>query len=282
MRIPEAWARRPGAGGNGKSILAHVCHEPADVYHARAGEYLTSHRLAAFRECPLLYHRQQTGEIEDEDRPAYLIGRAAHTLILEGREAFESQYVVGGPINPKTGQPYGANTKAWAEWAAAQNKAVLTDGQALLVEEMNEAVRANALASGLLAEGVAEGVARGDYHGVPCQIRLDWLHPERGIVDLKTCDNLTWFEAEARRFGYLHQASFYRAVLAQVAGQLVAVHLIAVEKREPFRCGVWLVGQDVPGTAQRENEEAIDRLKRCRQLDQWPTGYESLRQFDYL
>ena len=26
--------------------------------------------------------------------------------------------------------------------------------------------------------------------------------------------------------------------------------------------------------------EAIDRLKRCRQLDQWPTGYEEIRMLD--
>ncbi len=282
MKIPEAWKRRPGAGGTGQSLIDHVCHEAADVYHTKAKDFLSSHRLAAFRECPLLYHRQQTGQIQDEDRPAYLIGRAAHSLIPEGREAFQREYAVGGPINPKTGAPFGTGTKAFAEWAAAQSKAVLTDDQALLVEEMNAAVRAHTLASSLLAEGVAEGVVRCDYQGIACQIRLDWLHPQRGIVDLKTCDNLMWFEAEARRFGYLHQLSFYRAVLAQVAGQLVPLHLIAVEKREPFRCAVWLVGQDVLGAAQRENEEAIDRLKRCRQLDQWPTGYEEIRTFDYL
>ena len=59
-------------------------------------------------------------------------------------------------------------------------------------------------------------------------------------MDLKTCDDLTWFEADARKLGYLHQMAFYRAVLAQVLdGLLVPVHIIAVEKKEPFRCGVW-------------------------------------------
>jgi len=33
--------------------------------------------------------------------------------------------------------------------------------------------------------------------------------------------------------------AFYRAVLAQATGQVVPVHIIAVEKRPPFRCGVW-------------------------------------------
>ena len=52
-----------------------LIHEPADVYHANAGEYLSSHLLADFRKCPLLYHRKRSGLIPDEDRPAYLVGR---------------------------------------------------------------------------------------------------------------------------------------------------------------------------------------------------------------
>ena len=58
--------------------------------------------------------------------------------------------------------------------------------------------------------------------------------------------------------------------------------ILAVEKREPYRCGVWRVGDDVLSIAQRENEDAILRLKRCIAKDHWPTGYESIRTFDYL
>jgi len=43
---------------------------------------------------------------------AYQLGRAAHTLILEGREAYERGYAIGGPVNPCTGQPFAAGTKA--------------------------------------------------------------------------------------------------------------------------------------------------------------------------
>ena len=78
--------------------------------------------MADFCRSPLLYHRKQIGLIADEDRPAYLLGRAAHTLILEGRPRFDEQYAVGGPVNPKTGNVYGSNTKAFAHWAKAQGK----------------------------------------------------------------------------------------------------------------------------------------------------------------
>ncbi len=251
--------------------------EPAEVYHARCQEYLTSHQLADFRKCPLLYRRKQLGLIPDLDRSAYVVGRAAHTLILEGRAAFEAAYALGGPINPRTGQPFGSNTKAFREWAEAQGRPVLTDAQVELVEHLEAAVRSHKLATELLAEGVAEGVVRAKYCGEPCQIRMDWFGPQCGVVDLKTCDDLTWFEPDARRFGYVHQMAFYLAVLAQAAGETFPVHIIAVEKKEPYRCGVWRVSSSALGIAQQENAEAIERLKRCRELDHWPTGYERLR-----
>ena len=55
-----------------------LIREPADVYHAKSRQFLSSHKLADFRRCPLLYRRKQLGLIDDVDRPAYLVGRAAH------------------------------------------------------------------------------------------------------------------------------------------------------------------------------------------------------------
>lgn len=259
-----------------------LIREPAEVYHEKAKEYLSSHQLADFRKCPLLYHRKRLGHIVEEERPAYTVGRAAHTLILEGLDRFEEDFAVGGPINPKTGQPFGANTKAWAEWTEAIGKPVLTDAQAEMVTRMNESVRMHPIAMELLAAGQPEGVVRADYCGVPSQTRMDWFDVNVGIVDLKTCDDLTWFESDARRYGYAHQLAFYRAVLATVIGISMPVHLVAVEKKEPYRCGVWHVAPDTLAVAQRDNELAIDRLKACLADEHWPTGYEETRLFDFI
>lgn len=275
MSLGTVFKRRPW----GIDVLLR---EPADVYHAQAARFLTSHKLADFRRNPLLFHKKELGLVKEEDRPAFVVGRAAHVLILEGRETFERQYAFGGPINPKTGEPFGTRTKAFAEWAEAQGKPVLDDEQAALVENLNAAVRAHEHAAALLADGVAEGVVRTEYRDVACQARLDWVNPQRGIVDLKTCDCLDWLQMDARSYGYAHQLAFYRAVLACVIGSSLPVHLIAVEKREPFRCGVWRMGEDVLGLAQKENEDGIARLTSYRERDHWPTGYEEIRVFDWL
>ena len=145
---------------------------------------------------------------------------------------------------------------------------------------MNAAVWAHDDAAALLADGVPEGVVRAEYCGVPCQARLDWLNPERGIVDLKTCDNLDWLQMDARSYEYAHQMAFYRAVLACAIGTNLPVYLIAVEKREPFRCGVWRMGEDVLGTVQKENEagdRAAQDLPRARPLADRLRGHPRLR-----
>lgn len=256
-----------------------LIQESAEEYHAQSRVYLSSHQLADFRKCPLLYHQKKTGQIADEDRPAYLVGRAAHTLVLEGPKRFEEEFAVGGPINPVTGKRFGQGTRAFAEWAEAQGKPVLTDEQFELVVNMAKSVRSHPLAQELLGEGEAEGVLRAEYCGVPCQIRIDWFHPLLGIVDLKTADSIDYFEADARRYGYAHQMAFYRAVLARRFCILMPVHFIAVEKKPPYRCGVWKLSDETLAAAQRENEAAIERLKRCEATGQWSTGYEERRIF---
>ena len=186
--IPPVFRRRRSDSGALVDDLSFLISEPADVYHAQRAKYLSSHQLAEFRRNPLLFHKKEQGLVTDEDRPAFLLGRAAHTLILEGREAYEREYAFGGPVNPKTGESFGSRTKAFQEWADAQGKPVLTDDQVALIENLNTAVHAHEHAAALLADGVAEGVIRTDYCGVACQARFDWLIPaarDRRSQDLR-------------------------------------------------------------------------------------------------
>ena len=103
-----------------------IIHIPSAEYHAesRNGRYLSSHLLADFRESPELYRRKTSGEITSADTQSLALGRAVHCLILEGRAAFDEQYLVAdGPVNPKTGEPYGKATKASAEWLCPRRPA---------------------------------------------------------------------------------------------------------------------------------------------------------------
>ena len=128
---------------------------PADEYHAatKRNEYTTSHRLNLFRKCPALYKKTIDGEIVEGDTAAFQLGRATHTLILEGREKFAAEFTVSdGPVNPKTGEAYGRATKAYREWAAEQMKPVVSSEDFELIAKMRDAVHAHKVAADLLKD----------------------------------------------------------------------------------------------------------------------------------
>ncbi len=264
--------------------LRFLLREPAEVYHARAKDHVTSHALRDFRLCPRLYHRMELGLVGKRDASFYLVGRAGHTLILEGRQRYEREFAFGGPVNAKTGKPFRSNSNAFAAWAGKQSKPVLSDAQAALVEQMAAAVREHLFARELFSEGVAEGVVRCEYAGHRCQARIDWVNPVpgRGIVDLKTCDEIDTFEAAIRAFGYVHQVAFYRVLVARVSGRILPAHIVAIEKREPFRGGVWQLAPRALDEAQLENEHALRDLKVCRETGNWFTRFEGLRLIERL
>lgn len=268
---------------------------PAEEYHrdARDGKFLSSHLLGDFRKCPRLYQKKLNGEIEASDSAAFLMGRAVHTLVLEGRGKFDEEFMVSeGPVNPKTGEPFGKMTKAYREWAGAQTLPVISGADFGFIAKLQQAVWTHPVAARLLDCGVAERTVRTEYLGVPSQIRMDWfIHEMEGnpaICDLKTCDTLDWFESDARKFGYPEQLAFYREVFRIAAHDghpganptKPACYLIAVEKREPYRVAVYKLTDELLDAAQAANERAIEELKRCCREGLWPTRTEELRIID--
>ena len=281
-----------------------IIAEASATYHSKRGGNVSSHGLTGdFKKSPALYHAKVTGEIKDIDRPAYKPGRAAHSLILEGRKQFEKDFCWNSPVNEKTGKPFGPTSKPYLEWAEGETREIITPDQLKLVEAMEKSVRKHEQASYLLSNGIAEGVIRVDlpalslnplvstkFVPVPCQIRMDYFNFEEGLVDLKTCDDIDYFEPDSRRYRYIHQLAFYRSVIVQKfdpKGEiwelgLLPVRLIAVEKKPPHRVGVWRIGDYVLGVAQEENDILLAELEECRTNNVWPTRYEKERTLEMI
>lgn len=102
------------------------------------------------------------------------------------------------------------------------------------IVKLQKSVWLHTASSALPDDGIPEATVRAEYCGVPCQMRMDWFSEKHGLVELKTCDSLRWFDGDVKCFGYLFQMAFYRAVLQEATGETVAVRYIAVEKSEPF------------------------------------------------
>lgn len=255
-----------------------LIHEPWEHYHAKRAEYVTAHSLATFRRCPLEFHLERTGALAKPDSPEMAFGRACHTLILEGEAALQEQYAIGAPINPKTQKAYGRDTKAYADWLFEQNKPAISTEELALATAMRDSVQAHDLACALLSDGEPEGVLRGEWHGVKVQSRLDWYNPAAGIVDLKTCADLDRFDKDARNFGYGEQVGgFYYGLGWELELEPEAASIIAVERRAPYRVGVWqLTEQSLRGYVEIV-EGALRQLAVAQETGKWRTGYEDAR-----
>lgn len=270
---------------------------PADEYHAatKRNEYTTSHRLNLFRKCPLLYKKTIDGEIVEGDTAAFALGRATHTLILEGEAKYDAEYLTSdGPVNPKTDKPYGKATKAYQDWAAEQTKPVIGMEDFALIQKMREAVHAHPVAADLLKDGIAEGTIRTTWGGEPVQARLDWYNPEHNfIVDLKTCNDADRFGYDIRDFGYVFQMAFYAECVSLARGDKIGVgprapdcYLVAVEKKEPYRVSVThicmltlddAIYNHMGGEVWRDDCNAMFvELKHCRESGVWPTRFEKI------
>lgn len=268
---------------------------PADEYHAatKRNEYTTSHRLNQFRRCPALYKKIIDGEIVEGDTAAFQLGRATHTLILEGDERFSAEFAVSdGPTNEKTSKPYGKATKAYQDWAAEQTQPVIGTEDYTLILKMRDAVHAHAVAADLLKSGIAEGTVRTTWNGEPVQARLDWFDPERNIiVDLKTCNDADRFGYDIRDFGYVPQLGFYAKCVSLARGDKIGVgpqtpdcYLVAVEKKEPYRVSVTqicsitrddAIYNHMGGETWRDDCDAmLAELQSCREANVWPTRFE--------
>ena len=55
------------------------------------------------------------------------------------------------------------------------------------------------------------------------------------------------------------------------------VHIIAVEKNEPFSTGVWKLTDEVLDLAEQASRSALAHFLECKRTNIWPTGYEETR-----
>lgn len=270
---------------HGKSILPQWTRNiPEGEYHRQAqqGIVVTSTMLKQFRACPTLYHAIVHGTEKVEQKAAFRFGRAVHKIILEGEDACQAEFIVGGPLNEKTGRSFSHGSRAFARWLedyGLSPEKILTPAEARDIRSMRDSVRRHRAAASLLADGWPERCAEAEIAGLLCRARFDWLRRDGMIVDLKTTADIGRFEADARRFGYLNQFAFYRDVALAAGAGDVAVAAVVLEKRSPYRVGVWEFSPDVLAPYAAQNLTALKALARCREQNRWPTGYEGARSF---
>jgi hypothetical protein len=277
MNLSALWGRRGDVPSRLLDSLAFLDREPIAAFRAQETDHLTARQLNDFREDAFIFRKRELGLLPEEKAHDEHVDRAALVLALEGSQEYEQQFVSGGPVDPETGKPHSVYSSEYRAWETAQDRTVLTIEQAKAIEQIAYGVRTHPEVRKLLVDGVAQGVVRCDYVDVPCQGRPDWLSRTQGLVGLVVCDSLSWLEPTMRIRGVVHRLAFEHGLIEQVTEVDVPVHVIAIEKRPPYRCGVWMISDPLVRKARQENEAAIGQLTSCRESDCWPTGYEQMR-----
>ena len=234
--------------------------------------------LLLLRKSPLhLLYAKSTDAALEPPTPAMAFGSAAHKLILEGLEAFKTEYAVAPMVDKRTK----AGKEEWAAFVAENdNKTVISQEDFEQICDMRKAVLEHPLAPALLSgEHEKTYVWADDETGELCKIRLDCLtefEKRPTIVDYKTVSSSEdgVFERECRKYGYKIQAGMYTEGLFMATDFRVdaGFAFVTQEKTPPYAVRVYRVDPGFISQGNRQFHELLRYYHQCKKTDTWP-GY---------
>lgn len=225
--------------------------------------------LKHMRESALLFRHRM--DCPEEDKPAYALGRAVHTLVFEPH-AFKNEYAIWND-GPRKG-------KAWQEFEEDHAEQTILKADELDVcVGMAHAVRLHPLVKPYLSGGLFETVIQwtDPETKLPCKAKPDWrLDDRRILLDLKTCRSIDGrrFGSEVARYGYHCQLAHYSNGIYHALGwRPERVLIVAVEKDEPHDVGVFELTFEDLSIGADEVADLLRRVKDCQDSGQWPGRY---------
>lgn len=209
---------------------------------------------------------------QEEDRPHFSLGRAAHHLLFLGREGFADEYVV----RPEEWSDWRTkDAKLWREAAIADGKTVLTDAEIEAITGMAKSLAAHPLVKAGILDGYVErSLIWKDQTGVWLKSRPDCIPNDAAdFSDLKTCVSVR--TDDLRRalgaFNYPMQAALTGMASREVLGrELQTFSLVFVEKAPPHCVRVITIKPDDIERGQRQVRAAVNTFAECWAAGEWP------------
>jgi hypothetical protein len=207
------------------------------------------------------------------------LGTAVHARVLQPERYEELVLVRDEPVNPRTGQPFGRETKAYQEWLAEHaglEATVIAPRDAEIVETMAASARRTHAWPLLRLCDLIEQPLYATIGGVEVRGRPDAIcttPPGRLIIDLKTTRThatRSEFERSIASYGYGFQAAGY-SMLAEANG-IDARHFVflVIENKPPYAAAAFRLMEEVV-TYYRPRVEAAARLyAECAERGEWP------------
>lgn len=210
----------------------------------------------------------RTGKIKKDDKPCFQVGRIAHMMVLEP-EKFRQCVVSQGPVNEKTGRPYGRDTKAFQKWQDENpGTTVVDDWMQFSLSSMPGEVKE------ILARCEPELVMRvPEWPFTPrMQCRFDAYdrREERGY-DLKTIDRLEKVDKTIDNMMYWFQQGWYDVVhQSETDRHLQSFSFIFQEKSPPYRWQIVDLDDDYAEHGYDEALRTAKDISLAEANNRWP------------
>ncbi len=260
----------------------------------RAYDALNFHKLLDFRRDPRAFNEGYFG-VEKEPTDAMRFGTALHARILQGLDVFESSVAVfDPPKNPKTGEAFGATTKAYQEARAAFNvdnvgKTIISVDDADVIERLAENYAFHSIAPSVLSDGFgaseinAKGWLSLGEESVEIKGRFD-RYGGFGLVDVKTTSQFDDASGKDRflysiyDYKYLIQLGFYHLILTECYGApFVPCWIVGFERQAPYRVACYALTRDVVTSARNVAREWIAAYSFAVKNEEYKSRYDYLR-----
>ena len=236
---------------------------PESVYHASV--HLGQSTLKLAHKSLRLMKDKLDGIYQPSQSPAMGLGSIIHKMVLQPGTIKTTD---AGPVNSRTGKPYGRDTMAFADWQAEHADVVVVEPWVRIMLDRMPTEIGDIFAAGKHEVSILREETK---TGLPVKCRADSLDGMDTITDLKTtndCDGDA-IDRELRRYMYWFQASFYRRLFVQETGATHRFQFVFCEKRPPFRWRVVSLSADYNLWADEQVARVLNNVAGAVKTGDW-------------
>lgn len=267
-----------------------------DEEEYRADPRLNFHTLAQFHRDPRAWRDGFFDASEETD--AMRLGTALHAKLLTRDDYEDKVAVFTPPINPKTGERYGATTKTFQEardafHAENAGKTIISASDSALIDRMIEEFFFHPIAPKLLSGkwtktewAVCGALSYDEQNLVEVKGRIDAYSPA-GLIDVKTTATLDDASGRDRfryaiyDYKYLIQLAFYHLILTDCLGApFVPCWLVVFERNAPNRVAVYAPTRDVLESARDVARSWLAQWTFAQRDERFVSRYASIQMIE--
>lgn len=212
----------------------------------------------------------------EDDTAAFILGRAAHHLLL-GEDEFSTLFVA----RPETiqGEAWQGNRKAckaWLQDQASAGRTVLLPAQIKAIRGMAKSLAAHPLIkSGILNGDIERSMFSLDKEtGIWKKARPDAIPTDSGdFADLKHTTSVRYEDLQRTiaDYGYHQQGAMVGEVYKEITGKpMTSFSLVFVESKPPHCVRVVTLKDDDLERGRQQNRMALKMLRRALDTNAWP------------